>query len=314
MSELKDKAITLYIENYEPGKYDEYIRGFINNLTQSVVTQFAIMSLNPDGSGYKLRIFKDGVYDRTITSLVPTVFKSIIYRLLIIDPSYEDEDNNRFMILFNIMKTAEIPAEIIRRDHVLTIGNDDTNKFSNKMISVYVPNFSTTNEISILSGMAWNSMIESYNLKNIMEHHRTVFLLDYYHTTLNVHHNLLDIVNAMEKVVRDEIIIASGEPVSGGYGWMSVKTLYPQQNMALWIKGTNPGENISVINQFQLTDYENGDTSKGVKTDIYAMSPNNKYTASNIFIKAHTSNLFSDLINAIYANNETEENTNANNE
>ena len=26
MSELKDKAITLYIENYEPGKYDKYIR------------------------------------------------------------------------------------------------------------------------------------------------------------------------------------------------------------------------------------------------------------------------------------------------
>ena len=44
------------------------------------------------------------------------------------------------------------------------------------------------------------------------------------------------------------------------------------------------------------------------------MSPNNKYAASNIFIKAHTSNLFSDLINAIYANNETEENTNAKNE
>ena len=305
MSELKDKAITLYIENYEPGKYNEYIRGFINNLTQSVVTQFAIMSLNPDGSGYKLRIFKDGVYDRTITSLVPTVFKSIIYRLLIIDPSYEDEDNDRFMILFNIMKTAEIPAEIIRRDHVLSIGNDDTNKFSNKMISVYVPDFSTTKEISILSGMAWNSMIESYNLKNIM-HHRTVLLLDYFRATLNVYHNLLDIVKAMEKVVHDEIIIASGEPVSGGYGWMSVKTLYPQQNMALWVKGTNPGENISVINQFQLMDYDNGDTSKGVKTDIYAMSPINKYTASDIFIKAHTSNLFSNLINAIYANNETE--------
>ena len=313
MSELKDKAITLYIENYEPGKYNEYIRGFINNLTQSVVTQFAIMSLNPDGSGYKLRIFKDGVYDRTITSLVPTVFKSIIYRLLIIDPSYEDEDNDRFMILFNIMKTAEIPAEIIRRDHVLSIGNDDTNKFSNKMISVYVPDFSTTKEISILSGMAWNSMIESYNLKNIM-HHRTVLLLDYFRATLNVYHNLLDIVKAMEKVVHDEIIIASGEPVSGGYGWMSVKTLYPQQNMALWVKGTNPGENISVINQFQLMDYDNGDTSKGVKTDIYAMSPINKYTASDIFIKAHTSNLFSNLINAIYANNETEENTNAKNE
>ena len=305
MSELKDKAITLYIENYEPGKYNEYIRGFINNLTQSVVTQFAIMSLNPDGSGYKLRIFKDGVYDRTITSLVPTVFKSIIYRLLIIDPSYEDEDNDRFMILFNIMKTAEIPAEIIRRDHVLSIGNDDTNKFSNKMISVYVPDFSTTKEISILSGMAWNSMIESYNLKNIM-HHRTVLLLDYFRATLNVYHNLLDIVKAMEKVVHDEIIIASGEPVSGGYGWMSVKTLYPQQNMALWVKGTNPGENISVINQFQLMDYDNGDTSKGVKTDIYAMSPINKYTASDIFIKAHTSNLFSNLINVIYANNETE--------
>lgn len=313
MSELKDKAITLYIENYEPGKYDEYIRGFINNLTQSVVTQFAIMSLNPDGSGYKLRIFKDGVYDRTITSLVPTVFKSIIYRLLIIDPSYGDEDNDRFMILFNIMKTAEIPAEIIRRDHVLSIGNDDTNKFSNKMISVYVPDFSTTKEISILSGMAWNSMIESYNLKNIM-HHRTVLLLDYFHDTLDVYYNLLDIVKAMEKVVHDEIIIASGEPVSGGYGWMSVKTLYPQQNMTLWVKGTNPGENISVINQFQLTAYDNGDTSKGVKTDIYAMSPINKYTASDIFIKAHTSNLFSNLINAIYANNETEENTNAKNE
>ena len=88
---------------------------------------------------------------------------------------------------------------------------------------------------------------------------------------------------------------------------MSVKTLYPQQNMALWVKGTNPGENISVINQFQLTAYDNGDTSKGVKTDIYAMSPINKYTASDIFIKAHTSNLFSNLINAIYANNETEE-------
>lgn len=147
-----------------------------------------------------------------------------------------------------------------------------------------------------------------------MEHHRTVFLLDYYHTKLNVYHNLLDIVKKMENVVHDEIIIASGEPVSGGYGWMSVKTLYPQQNMTLWVKGTNPGENISVINQFQLTAYDNGDTSKGVKTDIYAMSPINKYTASVIFIKAHTSNLFSNLINAIYANNETEENTNANNE
>ena len=41
------------------------------------------------------------------------------------------------------------------------------------------------------------------------------------------------------------------------------------------------------------------------------MSSIHKYTASNIFIKAHTSNLFSDLINSIYANNETEDNTNA---
>ena len=141
-----------------------------------------------------------------------------------------------------------------------------------------------------------------------------MFLLDYYHTTLNVHHNLIDILKKMENVVHDEIIIADEEPVSGGHEWMTAKTLYPQQNMTLWVKGIGSCENISVINEFQLTDYENGDTSKGVKTDIYSMSPNNKYTASNIFIKAHTSNLFSYLINAIYANNETEENTNAKNE